>query len=264
MKVPVAFCKLLVQNPRIFFHKNVGVAYSTARPYKPAELNAVSLKSNEKNYFRGVLLKCSECILYEPSRKLDVRDVITPKGGSVSKRPLPKHLLTDELVRKLANIARLGITPDPNVVKLLDRQCLNEYKTWPIEKRLFVLDLWHHVPETKQSNYLWAARGDLLGKIHCQSPDQALQTLYYVWWLRSRITKNQQNVLEKRFMHLIDSMTLETMSVWCLSMFRNDAHIKNRDLIEAIFAKLLENELEKFNDVGLGSVLKVRGSLAHL
>lgn len=263
MKVPIQFCRPLFSLRRIFRSGNAVASYFTVPSYRSTELNTVSLKSNEKNYLRSVLSKCRGCILYEPIEKLNVRDLITlspqtPAAADATPDASTKHLFEDELVQNLSNSARIGFTLDPNVVSRLESQCFREYKTWSIEKQLLVLELWHHVPESIQIKFIWSARNELLARIRDLSHDHALQTLYYVTWLRQRMPGTQQQMLQTRFVKEINSMTLEAMSVWCLAMFRNQAAITSRKLIEEIYAKLLQNDLKKFHDIGLASVLKVR------
>lgn len=262
MRVPIHFRSLLFTNLRINKSKNVIATHFTAPSYKPAELNVVSLKSNEKNYLRGVLSNCRECILYEPVKTFNVRELIVSKDTTAESATSPKNssrkeLFESDFIRKLINLARPGVSPDPNVVSQLETRCFKEYKWWSVEKQLLVLDLWHHVPESIQIKFIWSARNELLHQFSNLSHDHALQTLYYLTWLRGRMPGTQQKILQNRFMKEISSMTLEAMSVWCVAMYRNHAFITNRKLIEEIYAKLLENDLKKFHDVGLGSVLKV-------
>lgn len=122
------------------------------------------------------------------------------------------------------------------------------------------MELWHHVPESNPINFIWVARVELLKQFPGLSHDHALQALYYVTWLRQRMSELQRKMLENRFKREINAMTLDEMSIWCLAMFRNHATITNRKLIEDIYAKLLQNDLTKFHEIGLGSVLKVRVS----
>lgn len=122
------------------------------------------------------------------------------------------------------------------------------------------MELWHHVPESITIKFLWPAREELLKQFPSLSHGHALQTLYYVTWLRSRMPELQRKMLENRFKREINAMTLEEMSIWCLAMFRNQAAVTDRKLIEDIYAKLLQNDLTKFHEIGLGAVLKVRVS----
>lgn len=224
------------------------------------KLNAISLKNNETNYLRSVLAKCDGCILFEPVNKLNIRSFLLPSENAISTTKVTSKtkLFEDELIQKLTILARPGITPDPSEVSQLERQCLKEYESWPDDKQLLVLDMWHHIPEGFHIKFIWSARNRLLNRIRDLSSDHALQTLYYAIWLRQRMSATQQKSLQNRFMEEIDSMTLEMMSVWCLAMFRNQATISSRKLIEEIYSKLLQNDLKKFHEIGLASVLKVR------
>lgn len=265
MKYPFDFSTLFIANLRIFKNRNIVTGFSTVLSYKPTELNAATLKTNEKDYLRSVLSKHMGCILYKPLEKFNARDLIKPPQkitltDNASKGSPMKHLFNDGFVQKLSALARTGVTPNPNVVNQLERQCFQEYKFWPIEKQIYILELWHHVPESIQIKFIWTARNELLKRFSELSCDHALQTLYYVTWLRGPMTGMQFKTLEKRFSEEINTMTLDAMSIWCLALFRNDQTVKNRQLIEKIYSKLLKSDLDKFHEIGLNSVLKVRTS----
>lgn len=247
--------RVVFLNRHIFSNQNRLASSFTVPSYTSSKLNTTAIKTNEKDYVRSVLSKCSECILYESTKKMDVCSLI---GLTVMRNALPKSILDDESIRKLRNLARKGIIPDPNAVSQLEQQCSKEYKSWTTEKQLFVLELWYYVPESININFIWLARDELLRRFDSLSQDHTLQTLYYLTWLHRRMPYNHKKMIQDRFMKEINSMPLDHMSIWCMAMSRNLAYITSNKLLEDIYSKLLRNDLQKFNDIGLCAVLKVR------
>lgn len=232
--------------------------------YKPSKVNAVSMIANERNYVREILAKHCKCIEYEPPpSKIKIKNLISfaedkdAIQSATSNSQLQSYFSRDEMIRQLAFFTRSGLSLDPAAVEKLEIHCLRQYAKWPIDKQLFVLDLWFHMPESIQRDIVWRIRDNLLQKIDSLSCVQRIQLLFYVYvWRRLNDNKQRQS-LEIQFEKYIDTMTLEVMSVWCLTLFRNKVDIQSSQLIDGIYEKLLASDLKQLDDIGLNAILKV-------
>lgn len=257
INIPIHIFRLLFPIRPTFNNRNVVATAFTFSSYKPTERNAIALKSNENDYLRSVLSKYRGCVLV--GTKIDVRQFLSSTTEQTSDECVWKQYLQDDLVQKLSKIARQGFTSHPKAVSQLERKCFLEYKLWPIEKQLYVLDLWNHVPQSNKNESMWLLRNELLERFPDLSQDQTLQTMYYVTRLPKRIPEKQQKIIEARFLNDFDSMTFDAVSIWCLALFKSGAQIKSTELIQKIYRRLLENRLKNFHEIGLCSVLKVQG-----
>lgn len=255
INIPIHIFRLLFPIRPTFNNRNaVATAFTfSTKPLKPP-------KTTEKDYLRSVLSKYRGCVLFKTKTKIDVRSFLSSTPEETSDESVWKQFQHDELVQKLSKIAQPGFTSLPKAVLQIERKCALEYKLWPIEKQLYVLDLWHHVPKSNKNEPIRLLQNELLERLHDLSQDQALQTMYYVTRLsKYPIPEKQQKMIEARFLNDFDSMTFDAVSIWCLALFKSEAQIKSTELIQKIYRRLLENSLKKFHEIALCSVLKVQG-----
>lgn len=262
MRVLPILRKIFQTNLKTIKNHRTAASYLLTPSYELSDLNARSVKSTERDYLRSILAKCGGCILHEPAKNFGIRELILSSGTSPTSDAGTHHtpsgnLYDDDLMNRLSVLARNDTTPDRKRVSQLEKQCVKEYKLWPVEKQLLVLDMWLHVPSAHLTRFAWLIRNDLLSRVGSLSRDHALQTVYYASRLPNRMDETHKKIVETRFEEGIIPMTLEAMSVWCLAMFRNQAPFTSQKLINEIFSKLLKYNLKGFHRVGLCSVLKV-------
>lgn len=258
INIPIRFHRSIFLILRTFNNGTVGA--STFSTYKSTKFNTSALKCSEKDHMRKVLTKYPGCLLFQP--KINARNFLSSTPAHTTTDTARKLFLKDKVVQKLSDMARIGFTSNPKVVSQMERQCSQEYKQWRIEKQLYVLELWHHVNGSMKTKCIWLLRDELLERFPDLPQDQALQLMYYLTRLIKPIPETQQTIIENRFLNDFGSMPFDAVSIWSLALFKNGAEIKNKDLLQKIFRRLLESNLKKFHEIELSSVLKVHTAIS--
>lgn len=120
----------------------------------------------------------------------------------------------------------------------LVKQCSLEYQSWTVEKKLSVMELWHHIHGMNQIQFMSMAINELLGRIIDLSDDHALQIAYYVSQPHLQLPGIHTTNLQEQSLQRVNKMSLEVMSILRLAFFTNETPITNKKLLDGIYSKL--------------------------
>lgn len=206
---------------------------------------------NEINYTRDVIKNTSDCILFNPSKYLMYFNL--PKEFRKENQTILNLIST---VTKVNSQHRLDSEKSQKLLVPINDQCLEQYKAWPINERLFALDVWHFVREVKQYSFFEAALTDFLNEFYDLENGPALQTMYYIARSRRKLQSNEEVMVTKKLEETIASLTLEEISIYCLALVKNECHVKSERIVKSLFDCLMKSDLSQHNEIGVTGVLK--------
>lgn len=141
-----------------------------------------------------------------------------------------------------------------NFWKELDRLCLKRWKTWPVEKSFYFIDLWYCLDLTKRSDFIFTSLMKYLGKPHKLSPQQVVQLLFYM-----NVMRHPKNVsfynLEYQLETCIEDLSIEEIGVAVMGFFKTQNAIHNEKILNYIIDKTV-NEIKSVPEITLACILK--------
>lgn len=171
------------------------------------------------------------------------------------------HQLTDEqLIDSIRFMTLLPDTPHihfKNFIELwsvLDDTCVDRLENWDTDKILLVCDCWYAINLARFNRFVWSALRKLSRKIRKLNAQQIVHSLFFCNIVRKPVFEMFD--YEVAFNNLINEMTLNEISVMAMGFFKTKTPIRNSELIEKIFRRLLL-ELDIVEDITLVNILKL-------
>lgn len=217
-------------------------------PFRHASFLAVESRrtSASNDHIRSVLLLRDDCYLFDP-RTYPASHCCEKELGDLVTETSP-NLLTAMLTNTSIMSTKL---------EAIDQFCLDNYQSWPANKRLYVMDIWQHVEHARRVAYIQQLQANFLDDIH-NSGDvgQMLQMLYCLGHYRTplhwrRIQDVQQKLLDTR-----ESLTLDEQSIFCSTLVRSGSKLPNSTLADALISSLSSADLVRCNGIAISAILK--------
>lgn len=202
--------------------------------------------ADTKNYMRKILMKTDGCILFNPSRESILRTDYKIEDKSIANLA--------SIIIKLGNLRNAAL--HKKVLAPINDYCVQNYKTWPIDKQLFTLDVWDFARDVKENEFFNQMLYEFLNKFSTLSNGPALQVMYYVARTKKQLNANEISKIEEKLKRISDQLTLDELSIYCTAFIMSQTKIENTNLIKSFYKYLLQNDLSKFDDIAVTGILK--------
>lgn len=214
-------------------------------------LNNEQFSSNEQNYMRNVLKRTSDCALFDPANNLIVQRQSTEENPTIS-----------TLISVISKLNKYNPTDystlNEKLLLPLNDQCLKSYQDWPINSQLYALDVWHFVKGAKRIPFFNVVLNDFLNRFVELPNGVALQIMYYVAWSKRQFNSTEEMIVTKRFEEIVNGLSLDEISIYCLAFIKSELKVGeiSLTLVKSLYDCLMQNELRKFDDIGVTGVIK--------
>lgn len=259
LHVSVVSCK------KIFMHKEAELTSKFVPNYKPQTINE-SIQSYEdfepaKNYSNKTpeeLVNELEAISYYcRSREIDISndqfDNYTRELLNIIGRITDDQLM--KVLHDLKNFPDAPSTCSKNFQELwttLDDECLNRSKLWKQPMLLKVCNLWMNLHLSKINKYSRKAILKVLRHVGSLPPKELVETMFYYNIVRPKVSMIET---EMRFEQVIDELNINEVGILCLSFFKTETKIRNKELCLRIYDKTI-SQVDVIEDITIANILK--------
>lgn len=197
----------------------------------------------EQKFMRKVLKNTSGCVLYRPDKHSE--DTISPETFSEK-----NHVVS--IVKDAIHECRYKRMHRAS----LDKQCLENYKTWSVNEQLLALDTCFSLKNMSTLSFFHDALGDFLQNFNELPNGPALQTMYYVASLKRKFNSNEELIVIDKLQKIITQLTLDELAIYCLALTKSESKMHNSDLLKSFFNCLMTTDLKNHEEIGVTGILK--------
>lgn len=207
---------------------------------------------NEQDYMRKVLQKTSGCVLYHPDKHLEY--IMSPTTFRMENQIIV-NLVTE--IRKVHLYKRLNdVSLNEKLLTPLNEQCLDNYKTWPINEQLFALDAWHSFKHVNNFSFFNVALSDFLQNFDHLTNGPALQTMYYVAYAKWKFKPNEETTVIKKLEEIVNELTFDEVSIYCLALIKSECELNRSNLVKSLYKCLMKADFRNHDDIGVTGLIK--------
>lgn len=206
--------------------------------------------AHEYNFQRDVL-KQAGCSIFTPFDKMELNDDLL--------QPDP---LIDNLIEVIWLFKKNEFNYQSNsslrqhILPPLDDECQEKSDKWSSHQKLFVMDIWASHLRMKRSKYFNKTLKDFLNEFNTLPEPCALQIMFFISDTKRKITSvDQKNILQK-MEQILPQISLNEISIYCLTLFKNEFQIENDKFVRKLFTYLMEKNLMEAHDIAVTCILK--------
>lgn len=136
----------------------------------------------------------------------------------------------------------------------LDDVIMKKLTNWDIEKVLMFADNLYNLHLVRRSDFMWKALNKAIGKVMKLSPQQLVQSMFYVATYR----RSMKNIFdfEIQFGRLFDNLSLDEIGVISMGFFKSKTPLRNVEIISRMIDKVTK-EADTVHEITLCSILKL-------
>ncbi|XP_014282680.1 FAST kinase domain-containing protein 5, mitochondrial isoform X2 [Halyomorpha halys] len=138
--------------------------------------------------------------------------------------------------------------------KELDNICIKRWKTWPVQKVFYFIDLWYCLSLLKRSNFVFVSSIRYFNKPQRLSPQQVVQLLFYLNVMRHP-TNVSMYKLEYQLEACIENLSIEEIGVAVMGFFKTQNFIRSEKIMNHIIDKTI-SEIKSVPEITLACILK--------
>ncbi|XP_050428140.1 FAST kinase domain-containing protein 5, mitochondrial [Adelges cooleyi] len=139
---------------------------------------------------------------------------------------------------------------------VFDKQCIERYKNWSLNKTLLFMDHWYNARMSKLSNFVWLGVRKLGRRPSRLTPKQLVQMMFYANTSRKFISTLPMYDIEHELNSYFDDFNVKELGIIALGFFKTQTPIRNPDIIEKMYSSVLSN-MSQINSVELAAFLKI-------
>lgn len=156
-------------------------------------------------------------------------------------------------IRSSADLQRTNDRTTKALCRALDERCAVHCKHWTIDQLLYAYDMWVTVPYANRFKFASVAGQMLASAVDELTPKQMVQVLFYLSWYRILKVDRFEAPLARN----LAALSLDELSVAALGFARTFTEIRSNQLILDIYTRLLNKNLDEFEDLSLVAIIKV-------
>lgn len=210
-------------------------------------------ESAERSYARQIMKSRKECVLFDLESKSKPMQYDFNRLGTAAWKK-KSEFEADKLIQKLSQRARHRASA--REIPQCNKICLNEFRQWPIRKRLHVLDIYYFIGDSAKTDFVKEAINESLAQFDTLHVDQAMQIMYYMTWSRRKLNQDEAARVENVLVKVAAEAPLEVLSVWNMGIYRTETELSN-ELIKTMYQRLIDGDIGELPDVGLNLFIKV-------
>lgn len=138
-----------------------------------------------------------------------------------------------------------------------DVTCTKRFNDWTLQTLFLLFDIWHNVPGAETTRFIRLTRETVMKKYEVLSSVQALQMMYYLYWMKKVISMTEQLAIENYLRKGLEKMSLNELSIFSIGLFRAGVEIHDRYVTVNIYLRLLESDVRLIDGLCLTNILKV-------
>lgn len=173
------------------------------------------------------------------------------------------YLSNEQLKDVLAALTLWPHVPNSNspnfseIWNALDGECVRRVHKWDLEHSYFIADLWYTLRLSRIGSYTKAMLSRVGLRIKDLKAHELVQFLFHINLSREPPANVSVNILERRLINVIDTLSIEELGVVAMGLFKTQSFIQNDELSDAFFDRLINSELSGVSSISLASILKI-------
>lgn len=201
---------------------------------------------------RKVLQKTSGCVLYHPVKHLEY--ITSPTAFRLENQIIVNLVAA---IRKVHLYKRLrDVNYNEKLLTPLNKECLENYKNWPINEQLFAIDAWHSFKHVNDFSFFNVALSDFLHNFNELANGPALQTMFYVAYSKRKFTPDEETTVITKLEKVVNELTLDEVAIYCLAFIKSECEVTSSNLVKSLYECLMKSDLRNHDDIGVTGLIK--------